>query len=87
MPLKTEKLVKSLKATGILDEEEIALLSGTRLPSSDEIASFAEEPEVSAILDDFSDQPDDQLMELHRLAKQYLASGHPLAAWKVLLQD
>lgn len=87
MSSKIDHLVKSLKVVGILSEEEIASLKSVTLPSYDEIASFAEEPEVSAILDYFSDQPDEQMTELHKLAKQFIASGDPVAAWKVILQD
>lgn len=56
------------------------------LPTTQEVEEFAEEPEVSAILEYFPDNPDEQLIELHKLAKSYLDQGEVNNAWKTLLQ-
>lgn len=87
MPSNTEKLIQSLKSSGIFSELEISKLKSTNLPSPSEIESFGQEPEVSAILEDFSDQPNEQMVELQKLAKQYLEENQPRNAWKVILQD
>jgi hypothetical protein len=87
MPSKIDNLLKTLKASDILSDEDLDLLKNTSLPSPNEIESFSKEPEVSAILEDFTDQPNEQMLELIKLAKQYIDEGFPGAAWKAILQD
>jgi uncharacterized protein HemY len=87
MPSKIDDLLNTLSKSGMLDANDIELLRNTSLPSPNEIETFASEPEVSAILEHFSDQPNEQMSELIKLAKQYMDEGLPQEAWKVILQD
>jgi hypothetical protein len=87
MPSNIDKLTASLKNVGILSDQEIESLKNTQIPTPEEIESFAQEPEVSAILDHFSDQPNEQMIELHKLAKEFVEDNQLSNAWKVILQD
>ncbi len=58
-----------------------------KLPSQEEINTFATEPEVSSILDSLESNHERMEEELHLLASKHLTEGNVHAAWKVLLQS
>jgi len=57
-----------------------------KLPTEGEVFDFSQEPEIHAILETSTDNPDGMESELHRLAIKYLEDGQIDNAWKVLLQ-
>jgi len=87
MHSRIDKLINSFTHSGLLTEHEIGLLKESVIPTPDEVELFAHEPEVSAILEHFTDQPNEQMGELIKLAKQFLSEGKAESAWKVILQD
>ena len=87
MPLQKAQIPHSIRESTILSSDEIDKLCAIDvLPELSEVNVFAEEPEVSAIMEYFVDQPDEQLVELHKLAKLYLGENEIEKAWKTLMQ-
>lgn len=79
---------KSIRNSKILTGNHLGKLGNVeQLPSEREVIEFANEPEVSSILDALDNDPGKLQEELHKLAAQHLNAGDPVAAWKVLLQD
>lgn len=62
------------------------LMSFKKIPIQSEVEAFGREPEVSAILQYFTDDPEGQLCELHKLAKEYLDQDELKKAWLTILQ-
>ncbi len=88
MSIGQENLPKSILNSKILDENDLKTLSTfSAFPADRDVQQFAREPEVSAILDYFLEDPDGLQMELHKLAKTYLQDGDPEKAWKTLMQS
>ncbi len=87
MPIGQENIPKFIQDSEILDESDLQKLATyPMLPQADEIEAFSKEPEVSSILEFFSDNPDGMQEELHKLAKNYLSDNDTDRAWKALMQ-
>lgn len=87
MALQREQIPVSIRESTILSAKEIEKLCVIEtLPTESEVLVFADEPEVSAIIEFFVDQPDDQTLELHKLAKLYISENDIDRAWKTLMQ-
>ena len=92
-PIKTkgmgvDNIPKSIRNSKVLTGNHLGKLGNVEsIPSEQEVNDFANEPEVSAILQYVDHEPDRIQEELHKLAAQHLDAGDPLAAWKVLLQE
>ena len=70
------KLPKEVKTSEILTGAEITLLSTVdHLPEDADLEAFAQEPEVSAILEAFDDDDKNRLIELHKLARNFIEEG------------
>jgi hypothetical protein len=81
-----ENLPANIKNSEILETEALTKLASVSPPSEEEVESFAKEPEISAILEYFADDPDEQVVELHKLAKEFILQDKVVEAWKTLLQ-
>jgi flavin reductase (DIM6/NTAB) family NADH-FMN oxidoreductase RutF len=87
MGIGVDNIPTAIRDSEILTGNDLGKLGNVeKLPDQSEIDAFASEPEVSAILEYFPDDPDARLEELHKLAKEYLAEGQVDKAWKTLLQ-
>ena len=86
MAISIEKLPASIRNSEVLSRDELAKLTQETVPSDRDVDDFAQEPEVSAILESFPDNPDERLAELHKLAQEYLEQDKIEEAWKTLLQ-
>lgn len=83
-----DQLPEAVKASPILTGNNLGRLANIeKLPEETDIYDFSQEPEVSAILQYFFDNPDGLEEELHRLAQKYLEDGQVENAWKVILQQ
>ncbi|WP_421871368.1 flavin reductase family protein [Marinoscillum sp.] len=83
-----DQIPGSIKNSKILTGNHLGKLGNVEtLPSQEEVEEFANEPEVSAILEYIDHEPDQIQDELHKLAAQHLDAGDVTSAWKVLLQD
>ncbi|HCX23676.1 MAG: flavin reductase [Flammeovirgaceae bacterium] len=83
-----DQIPNSIRNSKILTGNHLGKLGNVeKLPSQDEVDAFANEPEVSAILEYVDHEPDQIQNELHKLAAQHLDAGDTISAWKVLLQD
>ncbi len=81
------KLPKEVKTSEVLTGAEIALLKSVdQLPEDADLEAFAKEPEVSAILEAFDDDDKNRLIELHKLAHNFIKEGELVKAWKTVLQ-
>lgn len=81
------KLPKEVKTSEVLTGAEITLLSTVdQLPEEADLEEFAKEPEVSAILEAFDDDDKNRLIELHKLARNFIREGDLVKAWKTVLQ-
>ncbi|MEM6644156.1 MAG: flavin reductase family protein [Bacteroidota bacterium] len=91
-PLKTmgigiDQIPDRIRISTVLTGNHLGMLGNVEsLPTDEEVLSFANEPEVRAILDSFDDEENTQL-ELHKLAADLLNEGEIDTAWKVLLID
>ncbi len=87
MGIGIDEIPENIRDSEILTGNDLGKLGNVEaLPTREEVDQFSEEPEVSAILEYFPDNPDDQLIEIHKLAKNYLDQGEVEKAWKTLLQ-
>lgn len=87
MGLKQGEIPSNVRDSEILTGHDLERLSKIKkLPSPNKIQKFAREPEISAILEFFPDNPDEQLAELHKLAKAFINDGELEKAWLTLLQ-
>ncbi len=87
MGIGVDQIPDNIRDSEILTGNDLGKLGNIeRLPTSHEIEEFANEPEVSAILEYFPDNPDEQIAELHKLAREFLDQGELEKAWKTLLQ-
>lgn len=92
-PLKTmgigvDNIPGVIRNSEILTGNDLGKLGNVEsLPTEEQVDAFANEPEVSAILEYFADNPEERVEELHKLAKEYLEHGDVLSAWKTLLQS
>lgn len=83
-----DQIPNSIKNSNVLTGNHLGKLGNVeKLPSQNEVDEFANEPEVSAILEYADHEPDQIQVELHKLASQHLDAGDVISAWKVLLQD
>lgn len=83
-----DNIPASIQRSSILTGNHLGRLGNIeKLPSQLEVAEFATEPEVSAIMEYIDHEPDRIQLELHKLAAQHLDAGDTLSAWKVLLQE
>lgn len=83
-----DHIPKSIRNSKVLTGNHLGKLGNVeKLPSEWEVKDFANEPEVSAILEYIDHEPDRIQLELHKLAAQYLDKGDTTSAWKVLLQE
>jgi len=81
-----DSIPANIRNSNILTGNHLGKLGNVEaLPTEEEVDSFANEPEVSAILQ-AELSADDIQTELHKLAAQHLDNGDSEAAWKVLLQ-
>jgi len=88
MGIGVDQLPKSIRQSEILSGNDLGKLANVEaLPDQKDIDDFASEPEVSAILEYFTENPEGRTDELHKLAKEYLAQGEVESAWKTLLQS
>ncbi|MEP2023253.1 MAG: flavin reductase family protein [Reichenbachiella sp.] len=82
-----DQLPENIKNSAVLTGNNLGRLANVEhLPNKDEILSLANEPEVSAILQNFADDEESLEKELHLLAQKYLHNGQTQQAWQVLLQ-
>ncbi|REE01251.1 flavin reductase family protein [Marinoscillum furvescens] len=92
-PLRTkgigvDQIPPSIRNSRVLTGNDLGMLGNVeQLPTEEEVANFAAEPEVSAILEYADHEPDRIQTELHKLASNYLKYNDPIGAWKVLLQE
>ena len=87
MGIGVDKIPENIRDSEVLTGNDLGKLGNVEaLPSQEDIEVFAAEPEISAILEYFPDNPDGMLFELHKLAKEYLDQGEVISAWKTLLQ-
>ena len=83
-----DQIPNSIKNSKVLTGNHLGKLGNVeKLPTQNEVDEFANEPEVSAILEYVDHEPDQIQDELHKLAAQHLDAGDTISAWKVLLQD
>lgn len=82
-----DQLPDNVRNSAVLTGNNLGRLANVEhLPGKDEILSIANEPEVSAILENFADDEESLEKELHLLAQKYLDSGQTEQAWQVILQ-
>ena len=92
-PLKTmgigvDKIPENIRNSEILSGNDLGKLGNVeKLPEQEVVNEFANEPEISAILEYFTDNPEERVTELHKLAKEFLGDGEIEKAWKTLLQS
>ncbi len=87
MGLSPSDLPSNVEDSEVLTGHDLnLLLKAKSLPNQRQIEKFAEEPEISAILQVFADNPDEQLTELHKLAKEFILAGDVEKAWLTILQ-
>lgn len=85
MGIGVDQLPKYIKNSSVLTGNHLGQLGNVEaMPSKEEASSFANEPEVRAILDSFDDEENIQT-ELHKLAADLLNEGEVDTAWKVLM--
>lgn len=83
-----DQIPRNIRNSPVLTGNHLGKLGNVeKLPDEKEVEEFADEPEVSAILGALEEDPARKQDELHKLAAQYLDSGDPIAAWKILLQE
>ena len=82
-----DSLPEIVKSSSILTGNNLGKLGNIdQLPGDMEVTAFAKEPEVSAILEAFTEDDHLAVAELHKLAQEYLEHDDVEGAWKVLLQ-
>lgn len=82
-----DQLPDNVKNSAVLTGNNLGRLANVEhLPGKDQILALANEPEVSAILENFADDEENLEKELHLLAQKYLDSGETDQAWQVILQ-
>jgi len=82
-----DQMPKNIRSSEILSGNDLGMLGNiAALPTLESIEQFAQEPEVSSILQSFSDDPNGMGNELHRLAKVFIAAKDIDKAWLTLLQ-
>ncbi len=85
MGIGVDQLPKNIKESTILTGNHLGKLGNVEaMPTMEDASSFANEPEVRAILDSFDDDENIQI-ELHKLAADLLNEGEVDTAWKVLM--
>lgn len=85
MGIGVDQLPKNIKNSSVLTGNHLGKLGNVEaMPTSEEAAAFANEPEVRAILDSFDDDEHIQT-ELHKLAADLLNEDEVDTAWKVLM--
>ncbi len=86
MSIGKDNLPKSITASSILSSTDLQRLADHgHVPDPKDVDDFAKEPEVSSIIEFFSDNPDGMQEELHKLAKTYLEDNDLEKAWKALM--
>ena len=86
MSIGKDNLPKSITASSILSSIDLQRLADHgHVPDPKDVDDFAKEPEVSSIIEFFSDNPDGMQEELHKLAKTYLEDNDLEKAWKALM--
>jgi flavin reductase (DIM6/NTAB) family NADH-FMN oxidoreductase RutF len=76
-----DQIPSSIRLSRVLTGNDLGMLGNIeRLPDTDSIAQFREQPDVGEAMRGGEDK-------LHRLAKQYLEKGNVVDAWKVLLAN
>ena len=81
-----DRLPDAVKNSSVLTGNNLGRLANVEhLPSREEVQVIAKEPEVSAILENFTDDEEDLERELHLLAQMYLMSGQTDQAWRVIM--
>jgi flavin reductase (DIM6/NTAB) family NADH-FMN oxidoreductase RutF len=76
-----DQIPSSIRLSRVLTGNDLGMLGNIeRLPDTDSIAQFREQPDVGEAMRGGEDK-------LHRLAKQYLEKGNVMDAWKVLLAN
>ena len=87
MGIGVDQIPENIRTSEMLTGNDLGKLGNIeRIPSDQSVQEFADEPEVSAILEYFPNKPDKQIGELHNLAKEFLNQGEVEKAWKTLLQ-
>jgi flavin reductase (DIM6/NTAB) family NADH-FMN oxidoreductase RutF len=88
MGIGVDQLPANIRNSEVLSGNDLGKLGNVEsLPTQNEVDDFANEPEVSSILEYFTDNPEDRTVELHKLAKEYLSQNEVHNAWKALLQS
>ena len=88
MSIGQENIPQYIQKSDILDSKDLEKLAAyASVPDEKEVEAFSKEPEVSSILEYFSDNPDGLQEELHKLAKTYLSDNDADKAWKTLMQS
>lgn len=83
-----DQIPVSIRTSDLLTGNHLGKLGNVEsLPTSDEIDTYSSEPEVQAILSGLSDDPEQLMEELHKLAALHLEKSQVKEAWKVLLQS
>lgn len=82
-----DQLPKTIQNSTILTGNHLGKLGNVeQTPTDKQVSAYSSEPEVRAILTEMAGDPDKLLVELHKLAAQFLNKGEVQSAWKVLLQ-
>ncbi|MEO9966733.1 MAG: flavin reductase family protein [Reichenbachiella sp.] len=82
-----DQLPKHVRNSEVLTGNNLGRLANVeQLPTKEEVAIMAKEPEVSAILQSFADDDVELEKELHLHAQKYLDAGQTHEAWQVILQ-
>lgn len=82
-----DQLPPEIRHSHILSGNDLGMLGNTeRIPSEEEVKTFASQNHIQEILQQFSSaEPEQNLEHQHLLAKSYLKKGDVESAWKVLL--
>lgn len=82
-----DQIPEEIRFSPVLTGNNLGRLGNVeQLPSSEEVATFGQTPEVLELKKRFQRDPESWIDHLHRWAQQELESGEVELAWKILLQ-
>ena len=81
-----DNLPEHLKTSKTLSGHYLAMMAGvTKLPGSDTISGFANQPDVQKFITNFNKQSNDKTVLLHEEILNYLEKSEIENAWKLAL--
>ncbi len=82
-----DRIPISIKSSSVLTGNNLGRLGNVeRLPNSEEIIVFGQNPEIQDIIKRFKNDRESLLLHLHQYAKELIDAGEVDKAWLVLLQ-